>query len=57
MSDLIDRAALVSYMERVLNHMQADMLAAGNGAYLRGYAAALDELKRARAAKVEKSDA
>ncbi len=57
MTDLIDRAALVGYMDRVLRRMQADMLAAGNGAYLRGYAAALDELKQARAVKVEKSDA
>lgn len=46
-ADLIDRAALVAFMDRVLSGMEADMLAAGNGAYIRGYRAALDEVKKA----------
>lgn len=53
MNDLIDRAALVEYMGRVLRHMEADMLAAGNGAYLRGYRSALDEIEKATAVNVE----
>lgn len=53
MTDLINRAALVEYMGRVLRHMEADMLAAGNEAYLRGYRAALGEIEKAPAVKVE----
>jgi hypothetical protein len=47
MRDLIDRTALLDYMQRVLNHMRDDMLAAGNDAYLRGYASALHEVEMA----------
>ncbi len=49
MTDLIDRAALVGFMDRVMRNMEADMLAAGNGAYIRGYRAALDEICKAPA--------
>lgn len=47
MRDLIDRTALLDYMQRVLNHMRDDMLAAGNDAYLRGYASAMREVELA----------
>lgn len=47
MPDLIDRAALVAFMERVLRNMEADMLAAGNAAYLRGYRAAITDVQMA----------
>lgn len=47
MRDLIDRTALLDYMQRVLNHMRDDMLAAGNDAYLRGYASAMHEVEMA----------
>lgn len=48
MSDLIDRAALLDFMDRVCRNMEPDMLAAGNEAYLRGYRAALSEVSRAQ---------
>jgi hypothetical protein len=47
--DPIDRAALLDFMERVYRHMQDDMLAAGNAAYLRGYQAAITDIKNAPA--------
>lgn len=45
--DLIDRAVLLEFMDRVHRHMEADMLAAGNGAYVRGYAAAIKDIHMA----------
>ena len=47
MSALIDRDRLAEYMETVLGHMRADMLAAGNEAYLRGYKSAIAEVRKA----------
>lgn len=47
MTDLIDRAALVAFMERVLRNMEADMPSAGNGAYLPGYRAAIIDVQMA----------
>lgn len=47
MSDFIDRAALIDFMDRVYRAMEADMLAADNAAYLRGYKAALEEIRKA----------
>ena len=47
MPDLIDRAALVAFMERVLRNLTADMLAAGDAAYLRGYRAAITDVQMA----------
>lgn len=53
MTDLINRATLVDFMERVLRHMEADPLAADSGAYIRGYRAALVEVQKAPAIKSE----
>lgn len=50
--DLIDRAALVAFMSRVLGHMESDPLASDNTAYIRGYRAALEEIKKAQPEKV-----
>ena len=47
MTDLIDRAALVAFMERVLRNMEADMLAAASDAYSRGYRQAIRDVQLA----------
>ena len=47
--DPIDRAALLDFMDRVYRHMHDDMLAVGNAAYLRGYQAAINDIKNAPA--------
>lgn len=56
MSDLIDRAALLARMEETFRQMEADMLASGNAAYLRGYRFALLQVKSARRAQVEAAE-
>jgi hypothetical protein len=43
MTDLIDRAALVAFMERVLRNLTADELA--SDAYLRGYRQAINDVR------------
>ena len=45
MTDLIDRAALVAFMERVLRNLTADELA--SDAYLRGYRQAMTDVQLA----------
>lgn len=47
--DLIDRAALVEFMERII---RAHEFAAAPDAWLRGYRAAVEEIKNAQPAKV-----
>ena len=45
MTDLIDRAALVAFMERVLRNLTADELA--SDAFLRGYRQAVNDVRMA----------
>ncbi len=51
MTDLIDREALVGFMERVFATLEADTTVSDS--YLRGYRYALNEVLRAPAFKVE----
>lgn len=45
MTDLIDRAALVAFMERVLRNLTADELASDS--FLRGYRQAVNDVRMA----------
>ena len=57
MTNLIDRVALLDDMDRVYRGMEADMLAADNAAYLRGYKAALWTVREAAAVRLPSPDA
>ena len=57
MTALVDRAALWAYMARVYDHMEADMLAADNAAYLRGYRSAMATVAAAVPVKPPSPDA
>lgn len=50
MTDLIDRAALVEFMERILRNLETN--ADVSASYLRGYREALAEVKQALPARV-----
>lgn len=55
MTDLIDRAALVAFMERVLRNLTADELA--SDAFLRGYRQAMTDVRMAATVRPEAGDA